>query len=88
MMGKAPKSRNEIERLLLAELRGCGGCEGAAGISIAGYDAHCDEDAFDDDPNWTVEAFNAGTASDYECERALIGIVSRLQGFYKLVRKH
>lgn len=86
---KAPKSRAEIERLVLAELRDCGGCEAAAGISVVGYDSDTgNDDALGHEPNWTVGAFNAGAASDYECERALIGIVSRLQRFYQLVRKH
>ncbi|MGZ5803979.1 MAG: hypothetical protein ACXWLC_09660 [Rhizomicrobium sp.] len=86
-MEKAPKSRAEIERLVLAELQTFGNCEGAAGISITGCDSFCDS-RFDFGPNWTVAAFNSGTASDYECERALMNIVSRLQGFYKLVQKH
>src|SRR4051812_6969081 len=36
-----------------------------------------------DEPNWTVAAFDAGRADDYECELALMGIVSRFQGFYE-----
>jgi len=80
---RAPKSRSEIERLVLAELKSEQGCEGATGIIIAGWDA-IDRDG----PNWSVAAFNAGTACDYDCERALLSIVSRLQGFYELVQKH
>lgn len=80
---RAPKSRIEIERLVLAELQGEQGCEGATGIVIAPVFGFAHQG-----PNWTVEAFNAGSACDYECERALIGIVSRLQGFYELVQKH
>ena len=82
-MDKAPKSRSEIERLVLAELRTSGGCEGAAGICIVGC-----EDMRRESPNWTVAAFDAGSANDYACERALMSIVSRLQGFYELVQKH
>lgn len=41
-MEKAPKSRDEIERLVLAELQGCGGCEKAAGISIILCESFCD----------------------------------------------
>jgi hypothetical protein len=80
---RAPKSRGEIERLVLAELKSEAGCEGATGIIIEGWDT-----VVRDGPNWTVAAFNAGTACDYDCERALLGIVSRLQGFYELVQKH
>ena len=32
--------------------------------------------------NWTIAMFNAGTASDYECERELMKIVPRFQGYY------
>ena len=84
---KSPKSIAEIERLVLQELRICGGCEGAAGISIVGYEKTWGRHD-DGGPNWTVAAFNAGTADDFECERALINIVSRLQDFYELVQKH
>lgn len=86
-MAKAPKTAVEIERLVFHELQTSGGCEGAAGISIVG----CGDDwrpNWYDGPNWTVAAFDAGTASDYQCERALMDIVSRLQGFYELVQKH
>jgi hypothetical protein len=86
-MDKTPKSRIEIEGLVLRELQICDGCEGAAGISIRRYDDTWDRRG-NDGPNWTVSAFNAGAANDYECERALLNIVPRLQGFYELVQKH
>jgi hypothetical protein len=35
---RAPKSRVEIEQLLLHELRTTEGCEGAKGIAVVGYD--------------------------------------------------
>jgi hypothetical protein len=80
---RAPKSRAEIERLVLCELQTADGCEGATGISIVGFD-----DGFDEGPNWTVAAYNAGGANDYACERALMNIVKRFQRFYELVQKH
>jgi hypothetical protein len=86
-MERAPKSCAEIERLVLNELQECAGCEGAAGISIVSCDTSRDE-SWNDVPNWTVAAFNSGTANDYQCERALMGIVGRLQRFYELVQKH
>jgi hypothetical protein len=82
-MEKAPKSRSEIERLVLDELQTFGGCEGATGISVVGSGG-----GGESGPNWTVAAFDAGTANDYQCERALMSIVSRFQGFYELVQKH
>jgi hypothetical protein len=80
---RAPKSRAEIERLLLHELRGEDGCAGAAGIAIVPMQVLAP-----DAPNWTVEAFNPGSAGDYECELALVDIVARLQQFYELVQMH
>ena len=80
---RAPKSRVEIERIVLHELRSADGCEGAAGISIVGW-----ENVPDERPNWTVLAYDSGTADDHECELALMTIVSRLQSFYELVQKH
>lgn len=81
-MDRSPKSRTEIERLVLAELKAEQGCEGATGIVVAGWQF------VSEGPNWTVSAFNSGSSCDYECERALMGIVTRLQGFYELVQKH
>jgi hypothetical protein len=86
-MERSPKSRTEIERLVLEGLRSCPSCEGAAGISVIACDVDFDHD-WHDDANWTIAAFNAGTASDYECERELMAIVTRLRGFYELVQKH
>jgi hypothetical protein len=80
---RAPKSRAEIEQLLLRELRTTEGCEGAKGIAVIGYD-----DVDEEGPNWTIAAFNAGSASGYMCERALMTIVARFQRFYELVQKH
>ncbi len=82
-MDRTPKSRGEIERLVLQELQTFQGCEGAARISVVGWH----EVPFGG-PNWTVEAFDAGSADDYQCEIALMGILTRFQGFYELVQKH
>jgi hypothetical protein len=82
-LARAPKSRAEIEQLLLCELQATEDCEGAKGIAVIGYD-----DRDEDGPNWTIAAFNSGSASDYICERALINIVTRFQRFYELVQKH
>ncbi len=82
-MEKAPRSRPEIEKLVLSELQSSDDCEGAAGISIV----ERDRGPFDG-PNWTVAEYDAGSANDYACERALMTIVSRLQRRYELVQKH
>jgi len=81
-MERFPKSRNEIERLVLDELQTSENCQGASGISVVDW-----SDVYSG-ANWTVAAYNCGTSSEYDCERALQLIVPRLQGFYELVQKH
>jgi hypothetical protein len=81
-MDKSPKTQAEIEQLVLHELRATDHCEGAAGISVV------ESSTASADANWTVAAYNAGSASDYECDVALHYIVRRLQGFHDLVQKH
>jgi hypothetical protein len=82
MMEKSPKSRSEIECLVLHELQTSGSCEGASAISVV--DWHYPGN----DTNWTVAAFKPGTSGIHQCELALQSIVPRLQGFYELVQKH
>ena len=79
---RSPKSRVEIECLVLRELQASENCEGAAGISIVGWKASWNE------ANWTVAAYKPGTSGKDECDLALQRIVPRLQGFYELVQKH
>jgi hypothetical protein len=81
-MERFPKSRTEIESLVLHELQTSENCEGALGISVVDW-----SDVYSG-ANWTVAAYNCGTSSDYDCERALQLIVPRFQGFYELVQKH
>ncbi len=81
-MERFPKSRIEIERLVLHELQTSENCEGAHGISVVDW-----SDVYSG-ANWTVAAYNCGASSEYDCERALQLIVPRLQGFYELVQKH
>lgn len=82
MMERSPKSRIEIEHLVLHELQTCENCAGALGISVVDW-----SDVYSG-ANWTVAAYNRGTSSEYDCERALQVIVPRFQGFYELVQKH
>ena len=81
-MERFPKSRIEIERLVLHELQTSENCEGAHGISVVDW-----SDVYSG-ANWTVAAYNCGTSSEYDCDRALQVIVPRFQGFYELVQKH
>jgi len=81
-MQRFPKSRIEIERLVLQELQSWENCKGAVGISVIDWTSPGDE------ANWTVGAYIPGTSGKHECELALERIVPRLQGFYELVQKH
>ena len=79
---KSPKSRTEIEALLMTDLRDCEGCEHVERIVV--IPMWGDEDG----ANWTVKCFNRGRSNGATCDRALQEIVPRLQGFYELVQKH
>jgi hypothetical protein len=78
---RAPKTRDEIEVLLLAELRSHD-CEAAIAVWVVA----------DDDPrtgaNWTVSFYDAGTADRVSCGLVMDDIVPRFQSFYELVQKH
>jgi hypothetical protein len=79
LQDKLPKTRPEIERLVLAELRANPDCEEAAHIAVV---------ASDDYATWTVSAFHPGNSDGMACDLALQHIVPRLQRVYDLVRKH
>jgi hypothetical protein len=78
---KSPKSRTEIEALLIADLRDVVGCEHVERIVVIPMPG-------DEETNWTVKCFNRGRSNGAACDRALQEIVPRLQGFYELVQKH
>jgi hypothetical protein len=82
LLGRMPKTRAEIEDLLLAEVRAAEACAGVASISVMPWN--------DDDPevNWTIDSYDIGSASMWECQGALEQIVPRFQSFYELVQKH
>jgi hypothetical protein len=80
-LDKVPKSKNEIEMVIMAELRDCQDCETAWGVVVVAVE--CDDDA-----NWTVSQFNRGKASAYACDLALQRIVPHYQRLYELVQKH
>lgn len=82
MHDRYPKTRTEIERLLLAELRAADACQGAAAVSVIPW-----MDA-DGGANWTLSTYDIGTAPMWECQSALDQIVPRFQLFYELVQKH
>jgi hypothetical protein len=80
-LDKVPKTKNEIEMLIVAELRDCQDCETAWGVVVIAVEG-------DDDANWTVTQFNRGESSVYACDQALLRIVPHYQRLYQLVQKH
>jgi len=81
-VNKAPKSKDEIEALIIAELREYEDCETAWGVEVIAVEVE------DDIANWTVVCFNRGEACAYACDRALQRIVPHYQHLYQLVQKH
>jgi hypothetical protein len=73
MMDKSPKTRTELEALVLAELRAAPQCGGASHVTVVPYDDYRVP------ATWEVECFNPGTSEQETCERAVCDIVSRLQ---------
>jgi len=70
---KSPKTKAELEALVLAELRAASDCGGAVHVTVV---------AFDDyrvGATWEVASCNAGTSAPEACERALCDIIRRLQ---------
>ena len=79
-MAKALKSQQEIEALLLSELRQAEGCEGAAGVSIYPLANERVE------ATWSVASVNPGTSGIDRCLNVLAEIEARLQRLYDLAQ--
>jgi len=73
IVDKSVRTRSQLEALVLAELQAAPGCGGAAHVTVVAY-----ED-FRVPATWEVASFNPGTSGQENCERALGGIISRLQ---------
>ena len=78
--GKRPKTRPEIESLLLRELQARPDCEQAHAITVVANHGGT--------ATWTVSAFHPGKSDGMTCDLALQYIVPRLQREYDLVCKH
>ena len=81
-VGKAPKTRQEIEQLIVADLQGFVDCENALEIRVISV---VDRDKT---ATWTVSGFNPGESAGEDCDRALQIIVPRFQRMYDMVCKH
>jgi hypothetical protein len=70
---KPPKTKAELEDLVLAELRAASGCDGAVHVTVVAYDD------YRVGATWEVASCNPGASAPEDCERALCDIVRRLQ---------
>jgi hypothetical protein len=79
---KLPKTKDAIQRLIIAELRTCADCENAWGITVVpvGNDSGI--------ANWTVSRFHRGQSDAHACDRALQRIVPQYQRLYDLAAVH
>ena len=81
-MDKLLKTKDEIQRLIIAELRTCEECENAWGIIVVPV---IDDLAV---ATWTVSRFHRGQSDGYACDRALQRIVPHYQRLYDLAEIH
>jgi hypothetical protein len=81
-MDKLPVTKQEIERLLIAELHAFPDCEKALQIDVVPIVDYTNT------ATWTVSRFNHGKSCGEACDRALQHIVPRFQRVYDMVRKH
>ena len=81
---KQPRTKEEIQRLIVAELRTFADCESALAIVVIPIGGDPDADA----ATWTVSRFHRGGSDGYACDRALQCIVPHFQQLYDLVQKH
>jgi hypothetical protein len=80
-----PKSKLEIEQLIITEMRTFADCENALEVEVVSvpmmdYSLHT--------ATWTVACFNPGKSDGDACDRALQQIVPCFQRAYDLVQKH
>ena len=75
---KLPKTKAELEALVLAELRAASQCGGAVHVTVVAYDD------YRVGATWEVASCDAGTSAPEACERALCDIIRRLQQHFDI----
>ena len=80
-MDKLPMTKDEIERLLIAELHSFPDCEGALQVVVVPIEHYASAST------WTVSRFNHGNSDGGDCDRALQLIIPRFQRAYDMVCK-
>jgi hypothetical protein len=82
IVNKLPKTKAEIQALIIDELRAVSQCKEAGGVVVVPVDADsCGA-------TWTVSSFHRGGSDAYACDRALQRIVPHYQRLYDLAQKH
>jgi hypothetical protein len=81
-MEKLPKTKEEIERLIVAEMQGFADCENALGVVVVPISDYTHM------ATWTVSCFNPGKSDAEACDGALQLIVPRFQRAYDIVQRH
>jgi len=75
-------TKEEIERLIIADLRRLAGCRRARAVTVAPLVDHGSA------ATWTVVRFHTGGSDGEACDRALQHIVPIFQRIYDLMLKH
>jgi hypothetical protein len=81
-VNKLPKTKVEIQDLVIAELQRFAGCEEARSVVVVGLDGEISG------ATWTVSRFNRGESDADACDRALQVIVPHYQRLYDMKQKH
>ena len=81
-MRKLPKTKEEIEQLIVAEMQTFTDCENALGVVVIPIVDRCHF------ATWTVSRFNPGKSDGEACDCALQLIVPRFEQAYDIVRIH
>lgn len=81
-MEKSPKTKTEIEQLIVAEMHSFADCENAFGVVVVPILDHAHM------ATWTVSCFNPGKSDAEACDGALQLIVPRFQRVYDFIQRH
>jgi hypothetical protein len=81
-MERLPKTKAEIEQLVLAEMQTFADCEHALEVVVVPIVEQGEQ------ATWTVSCFNPGKSDGEACHFALHAIVPRFQRAYDMVQKH
>jgi hypothetical protein len=81
-MDKLPMTKDQLQRMLVAELNTFPYCGDVTQVIVVPLDD------LTKSATWTVSCFRHGTSDGETCDRALQHIVPRFQRVYDMVRVH